>query len=172
MLTVENARSDARIERSSRKLPVELLVALPAVFVNGPMIWRTPACLGNAPGPEATKLIATYILVAPLSVLLPTVIAVLSSPGRAGLITNDGAHGVTEILYAFAGAFGSNGQNVAGLNASTPCHHIVTGGAILPGVPMSIDPPSVRSRACLIGRNSTHSVRQTCQRLYLPESRG
>jgi K+-transporting ATPase ATPase A chain len=50
----------------------------------------------------------------------------VAPPGLAGLTTNSGAHGFTEILFAFASAFGNNGQNFAGLSANTPFYNIST----------------------------------------------
>jgi K+-transporting ATPase ATPase A chain len=74
-----------------------------------------------------------YALVAPVAVLLPTALAVALPAGRAGLTTNVGAHGFTEILFAFASAFGNNGQNFAGLSANSPFYNVTTPVAMMLG---------------------------------------
>jgi K+-transporting ATPase ATPase A chain len=103
-----------------------LLVALLAVFITGLMIGRTPAYLGKPLGPGETQLVVLYTVVAPLGVLVPTAIAVAAPAGLAGLTTNAAAHGFTEVLYAFASAFGNNGQNFAGLSADSPFYNVAT----------------------------------------------
>jgi K+-transporting ATPase ATPase A chain len=110
-----------------------LLVALLAIFVTGLMIGRTPAYLGKTLGPAEMKMIVLYTIIAPLGVLVPTAVAVLTPAGLAGLTTNTGAHGFTEILYAFASAFGNNGQNFAGLSANTPFYNVTTAVAMILG---------------------------------------
>lgn len=110
-----------------------LLVALAGLFVTGLMIGRTPAYLGKPLGPTELKLIALYMLLAPGVILPLTAAAVLAPAGLAGLTTNAGAHGFTEIFYAYASAFGNNGQNFAGLSANSPFYNVTTGVAMLLG---------------------------------------
>jgi K+-transporting ATPase ATPase A chain len=110
-----------------------LLVALLAVFITGLMIGRTPAYLGKALGPSELKMIVLYMIIAPVGVLVPTAIAVMTPAGLAGLTTNTGVHGFTEILYAFASAFANNGQNFAGLSANTPFYNVATIVAMMLG---------------------------------------
>jgi K+-transporting ATPase ATPase A chain len=110
-----------------------LLVACLAIFVTGLMIGRTPAFLGKTLGPAETKMIVLYMIIAPLGMLVPTAVAVLMPAGLAGLTTNTGAHGFTEILYAFASAFGNNGQNFAGLSANTPFYNVATAVTMMLG---------------------------------------
>ncbi len=57
-------------------------------------------------------------------VLIGTAIAVLVADGRAG-IANPGAHGFSEILYAFSSAANNNGSAFAGLSANTPFYNIM-----------------------------------------------
>src|SRR3546814_14542552 len=72
---------------------------------------------------------AIAILVVPLLVLCGTAIAVMVDPGRAG-IANPGAHGFSEILYAFTSAANNNGSAFAGLSANTPFYNFMLGLAM------------------------------------------
>jgi len=110
-----------------------LMILLLAVFVGGLMVGRTPEFAGKHLGPRETKLIALYIIAGPVSVLIPTAVAVLTKAGLAGLTTNDGAHGLTEILFAFASSFANNGQNMAGLAANSVFYNVATSVAMLAG---------------------------------------
>jgi K+-transporting ATPase ATPase A chain len=80
-----------------------LVFALLAVFIAGLMIGRTPEYLGKKIGPYEMKMLALAILVTPLLVLAGTALAVSAPAGIAG-VANPGAHGFTEILYAFSSA--------------------------------------------------------------------
>jgi K+-transporting ATPase ATPase A chain len=110
-----------------------LLGALLGVFVGGLMVGRSPEFLGKVIGPRETKMIMLYTIIGPFAVLVPTALAVVTRWGLAGLTTNDGAHGLTEILFAFASSFGNNGQNMAGLNANSPFYNIATAVAMMLG---------------------------------------
>ena len=79
------------------------------------------------------KIIAVYTLVGPVTVLAMTALAVITNAGRAGLTTNAGAHGFTEILFAYASAFANNGQSMAGLSANNIFYNITTIVAMLAG---------------------------------------
>jgi K+-transporting ATPase ATPase A chain len=103
-----------------------ILTALIGVFITGLMIGRTPEYLGKQLGPPEIKLITLYTLAAPAAVLLLTAVAVMLPAGLAGLTANGGAHGFTEILYAYASCFANNGQAFAGLNANTPFYNVTT----------------------------------------------
>ena len=72
------------------------------------------------------------ILIMPLTVLGMTAIAVVTEAGRAG-ISNAGAHGFSEILYAFTSMGNNNGSAFAGLNANTPFYNSLGGVAMLIG---------------------------------------
>jgi len=73
-----------------------------------------------------------YTLAAPLVILSLTALALVTS-GGPGLTTNDGAHGFTEILYAYTSAFANNGQNFAGLSANSIFYNLTTAIAMVVG---------------------------------------
>ncbi len=110
-----------------------ILTAFIAVFIAGLMIGRTPEYLGKQLGPPEMKLVVLYTLALPVTVLLLTALAVVSSGGLEGLTTNGGAHGFTEILYAYTSCFANNGQSFAGLSANSPFYNITTAVAMLAG---------------------------------------
>ncbi len=96
-----------------------VFTALIALFLAGLMIGRKPEYLGKEIGVLELKLIMLYTLAAPFVVLTLTALALVTTGGLAGLTPNTGAHGLTEIFYAYASAFANNGQNFAGLSANT-----------------------------------------------------
>jgi K+-transporting ATPase ATPase A chain len=110
-----------------------IFVALMALFVGGLMVGRTPEHLGKQIGPAEMKIIAVYTLVGPVTVLALTALAVVTNAGLSGLTTNAGAHGFTEILFAYASAFANNGQSMAGLSANNIFYNITTIVAMLAG---------------------------------------
>ena len=99
-----------------------LVFAIMAVFIAGLMIGRTPEYLGKKIQSYEMKMTAIAILVTPTLVLAGTAIAVLCEAGKAG-IANPGAHGFSEILYAFSSAANNNGSAFAGLSANTPFYN-------------------------------------------------
>nr|WP_155712554.1 potassium-transporting ATPase subunit KdpA [Pseudoduganella dura] len=99
-----------------------LVFAILAVFIAGLMIGRTPEYLGKKIGPYEMKMTSIAILVTPVLVLSGTAIAVVTGAGTAG-IANPGAHGFSEILYAFSSAANNNGSAFAGLSANTPFYN-------------------------------------------------
>jgi K+-transporting ATPase ATPase A chain len=107
-----------------------LVFAIVAVFVAGLMIGRTPEYLGKKIEAFEVKMAAVAILVPPLVVLLGAAIAVVVAPGVAG-IANPGAHGFSEILYAFSSAGNNNGSAFGGLSANTPFYNGMLGFAML-----------------------------------------
>ena len=100
-----------------------LIFAILAVFIAGLMIGRTPEYLGKKIETYEMKMTSIAILVTPLIVLVGTAVAVLAEGGRAG-IANPGAHGFSEILYAFTSAGNNNGSAFAGLSANTPFYNL------------------------------------------------
>ena len=92
-----------------------LVFAIMAVFIAGLMIGRTPEYLGKKIEAHEMKMSSIAILVTPLLVLIGTAIAVMADAGRAG-IANPGAHGFSEVLYAFTSAGNNNGSAFAGLS--------------------------------------------------------
>ena len=101
-----------------------LIFAIMAVFICGLMIGRTPEYLGKKIETYEMKMSSIAILVTPLLVLMGTAVAVLVTDGRAG-IANPGAHGFSEILYAFSSAANNNGSAFAGLSANTPFYNVM-----------------------------------------------
>ena len=121
-----------------------LVFALMAVFIAGLMIGRTPEYLGKKIEVHEMKMVSIAILVTPLLVLIGTAVAVLSEPGRAGIL-NPGPHGFSEVLYALSSAANNNGSAFAGLSANTPFYNVVLGvvmwlgrfGVIIPVLAMA-----------------------------------
>ncbi|KVM80653.1 ATPase [Burkholderia stagnalis] len=95
-----------------------LMVVLLAVFVAGLMIGRAPEYAGKKIDVYEMKMVSIAILATPLIVLAGTAIAAVTPAGVAGL-GNPGAHGFSEILYAFSSAANNNGSAFAGLSANT-----------------------------------------------------
>ena len=106
-----------------------LVFAIIAVFIAGLMIGRTPEYLGKKIEAFEIKMASVVILVPPLLVLVGTAVAVVSPPGVAS-IANPGAHGFSEILYAFSSAGNNNGSAFAGLNADVPFYDTLLGVAM------------------------------------------
>ncbi|SAK42626.1 potassium-transporting ATPase subunit A [Caballeronia temeraria] len=106
-----------------------LVFALLAVFVAGLMIGRTPEYVGKKIESFEMKMVSVAILLTPLIVLAGTSIAVLTTAGTAG-IANPGAHGFSEILYAFSSAANNNGSAFAGLSVNTPFYNSMLGIAM------------------------------------------
>ncbi|MGW0814518.1 potassium-transporting ATPase subunit KdpA [Streptomyces viridiviolaceus] len=114
-----------------------LIMAIIAVFIAGLMVGRTPEYLDKKIGTREIKFAACYILVTPALVLAFTAVAMaLPTPGHS--MTNSGAHGFSEILYAYTSAANNNGSAFAGLNADTQWFNTTLGVAMLLGrfVPM------------------------------------
>lgn len=110
-----------------------IMTAAIAVFLAGLMIGRTPEYMGKKIGPRENKMIVLYALAGPATILLLTALALSTQAGLAGLSTNSGPHGLTEIVFAFASSFGNNGQTFAGLSANTRFYNIATAIAMLAG---------------------------------------
>jgi K+-transporting ATPase ATPase A chain len=101
-----------------------LIFAILAVFIAGLMIGRTPEYLGKKIQAYDMKMTSIAILVTPALVLVGTAVAVLCDAGKAGIL-NPGAHGFSEILYAFSSAANNNGSAFAGLSANTPFYNVM-----------------------------------------------
>jgi K+-transporting ATPase ATPase A chain len=109
-----------------------LIFIILTVFVAGLMVGRTPEYLGKKIAPYEMKMASFTVLIMPLVVLILTAFAVITNVGVAS-ISNPGAHGYSEILYAFSSMTNNNGSAFAGLNANTPFYNIWGGIAILIG---------------------------------------
>ncbi|MEU9107695.1 potassium-transporting ATPase subunit KdpA [Streptomyces xanthophaeus] len=109
-----------------------LIMAIIAVFIAGLMVGRTPEYLGKKIGTREIKLAACSILITPALVLCFTAAAMaLPTPGNS--MTNSGAHGFSEILYAYTSGANNNGSAFAGLNADTQWFNSTIGLAMLLG---------------------------------------
>jgi K+-transporting ATPase ATPase A chain len=103
-----------------------LLLVIVGVFVAGLMIGRTPEYLGKKIEAYDIKMASIGVLVPLFTALFGTAIGVMTEAGRAG-VANPGAHGFSEILYAFSSASGNNGSAFAGLSANTPFYNTSLG---------------------------------------------
>jgi K+-transporting ATPase ATPase A chain len=101
-----------------------LIFAILAVFIAGLMIGRTPEYLGKKIEAFDMKMVSIAILVGPKLCLIGTAFAVLLVDGKAGIL-NPGAHGFTEVLYAFSSAVNNNGSAFAGISSNTPFYNIM-----------------------------------------------
>lgn len=103
-----------------------LIFAILAVFIAGLMIGRTPEYLGKKIQSFEMKMTSITILITPTLVLVGTALAVMFDVGKMG-IANPGAHGFSEILYAFSSAANNNGSAFAGLSVNTPFYNTLLG---------------------------------------------
>jgi len=106
-----------------------LIFAIMAVFIAGLMIGRTPEYLGKKIQSYEMKMTSIAILVTPVLVLVGTAIAVMCAAGKAS-VANPGAHGFSEILYAFSSAANNNGSAFAGISANVPFYNVMLGIAM------------------------------------------
>jgi K+-transporting ATPase ATPase A chain len=102
------------------------------VFIAGLMVGRTPEYLGKKIESFEVRMAAIAMLLPSVGILIFTAIACISEAGLAGL-NNQGPHGFSEILYAFASTAGNNGSAFAGLTASTPFYDTLLGINMLIG---------------------------------------
>lgn len=103
-----------------------IMFAIVTVFVSGLMIGRTPEYLGKKIEAYEMKMAAIVILIPPLMILGGTALAVMIAAGKASIF-NPGAHGFSEVLYAFSSAGNNNGSAFAGLSANTPFYNSLLG---------------------------------------------
>jgi K+-transporting ATPase ATPase A chain len=101
-----------------------------AVFVAGLMIGRTPEYLGKKIEAYEMKMASLMVLIPVATVLFGTAIAVVTLAGRAA-VYNPGAHGFSEILYAFSSAGNNNGSAFAGLSTNSLFYNVALGLAML-----------------------------------------
>jgi len=103
-----------------------------AVFVAGLMIGRTPEYLGKKIESYEMKMASLMVLIPVLVVLFGTAISVLVPAGKAA-VYNPGAHGFSEVLYAFSSAGNNNGSAFASIGANTPYYNTILAFAMLLG---------------------------------------
>ncbi len=107
-----------------------LIFVIVAVFIAGLMVGRTPEYLGKKIESYEIKMASLVVLIMPLIVLLFTAVAVVVQPGLKGM-ANPGAHGFSEVLYAFTSMGNNNGSAFAGISANTPFYNVTGGIAML-----------------------------------------
>ena len=95
-----------------------LVYVVLTVFIAGLMVGRTPEYLGKKIERREVQLAVLTLLIVPIFVLVPASVASVAKDGLAGL-NNSGAHGFSEILYAFTSSTGNNGSAFAGLSGNT-----------------------------------------------------
>ncbi|MFJ1758430.1 potassium-transporting ATPase subunit KdpA [Kitasatospora sp. NPDC088134] len=109
-----------------------LILAVVAVFVAGLMVGRTPEYLGKKLGGREMKFASLYILTTPAIVLIGAGTATALPGERAGML-NSGAHGFSEVLYAFTSAANNNGSAFAGITVNTDWYDTALGLAMVFG---------------------------------------
>ncbi|MFE2724988.1 potassium-transporting ATPase subunit KdpA [Kitasatospora sp. NPDC059327] len=109
-----------------------LVLAIVAVFVAGLMVGRTPEYLGKKLGGREMKFASLYILTTPTIVLIGTGVAMALPGERAGML-NSGAHGFSEVLYAFTSGANNNGSAFAGITVNTDWYDTAIGLAMVFG---------------------------------------
>ncbi len=93
-----------------------LIMVVLSVFIAGLMVGRTPEYLGKKIEGYDVKMSMLYVLIFPLIILTLTAVFVLWPSVGLPALSNQGPHGLTEILYAYTSGAGNNGSAFAGLN--------------------------------------------------------
>lgn len=109
-----------------------LVLAVLTVFIAGLMVGRTPEYLGKKIGAREIKFASLYFLTTPTLVLVGTGVAMAIPSARASML-NVGAHGFSEVLYAFTSAANNNGSAFAGISVNTGFYNTALGLAMLLG---------------------------------------
>jgi potassium-transporting ATPase potassium-binding subunit len=110
-----------------------LIFVVLSVFIAGLMVGRTPEYLGKKIEAYDVKMSILYLLIFPLLILILTAISVVSPTFGTSQLNNAGAHGLSEILYAFTSGTGNNGSAFAGISANTYWYNTTIGLAMLAG---------------------------------------
>jgi K+-transporting ATPase ATPase A chain len=120
-----------------------LLYCILAVFIAGLMVGRTPEYLGKKIEQKEVKMAMLAIIATAFSILVFSAISSVivfpakgywNPPGAAiANLTNNGPHGLSEILYAYVSSTGNNGSAFGGLNPNTPWYNLTLGLAQLIG---------------------------------------
>jgi potassium-transporting ATPase potassium-binding subunit len=106
-----------------------LIFAILAVFIAGLMVGRTPEYLGKKIEQKEVKMVMLSVLVLAICILGFTAVAALNPQG----LSNNGPHGLSEMLYAYSSGAGNNGSAFGGLNANTPYYNTTIGIDMLCG---------------------------------------
>lgn len=110
-----------------------LIMVILTVFIAGLMVGRTPEYLNKKIEAYDVQMAMLYALIFPVTILGFAAISAISPDFGLTSLNNQGAHGLSEILYAFTSAAGNNGSAFAGLNANTPWYNTTLGIAMLMG---------------------------------------
>lgn len=110
-----------------------LIFVILTVFIAGLMVGRTPEYLGKKIEAYDVQMAMLYALIFPLIILALTAVSSISTKFGLTSLTNQGAHGLSEILYAFTSGTGNNGSAFGGLNANTYWYNSTLGAAMLIG---------------------------------------
>jgi K+-transporting ATPase ATPase A chain len=110
-----------------------LVFAILAVFLAGLMVGRTPEFLGKRIGAQEMKLVMLYLLTVPAVVLGFSAVAVLLDTVNDVSILNPGAHGLSEVVYAYTSAGNNNGSAFGGLTGNTDWFNTTLGLVMLTG---------------------------------------
>jgi potassium-transporting ATPase potassium-binding subunit len=115
-----------------------LVLATLSVFLAGLMVGRTPELLGKKIGPREVKHVALYVLATPAVLLVGAALAI--AVPDAVVLQDGGAHGLTEVLYAWTSAANNNGSAFAGLTTATTFGNTCLGIVMLVGrfVPIAL----------------------------------
>ncbi|MBC7900562.1 MAG: potassium-transporting ATPase subunit KdpA [Saprospiraceae bacterium] len=117
-----------------------LVMIILTVFIAGLMVGRTPEYLGKKIESYDVQMAMLYALIFPLIILAFTAVSSISAEFGLTSLNNQGAHGLSEILYAFTSGTGNNGSAFGGLNANTLWYNTTLGIAMLVGRFMMIVP--------------------------------
>ncbi|MGN8913238.1 potassium-transporting ATPase subunit KdpA [Anaerofustis butyriciformans] len=104
--------------------------AILTVFVAGPMVGRTPEFLGKKIEPFEMRMSVLVCLATPIAILVGSFIATIL-PQTSESLNNTGAHGLSEVVYAFSSCGGNNGFAFAGFNANAPFLNVNLGLVML-----------------------------------------
>jgi K+-transporting ATPase ATPase A chain len=117
-----------------------LLYCILAVFIAGLMVGRTPEYLGKKIEKKEVKMAMLAVIATASSVLVFTALSsVIDFPAKGywnpqgaatANLNNNGAHGFSEILYAYASGTGNNGSAFGGISANTPWYNLTIGMAM------------------------------------------
>ncbi|WP_405651483.1 potassium-transporting ATPase subunit KdpA [Streptomyces sp. RK9] len=101
-----------------------IVVVLVAVFIGGLMVGRTPEYLRKRIGFAEMRWVVVYALIPPTVILSCTGFALATGNGQSSM-GNPGAHGLTELIYAYTSNTNSNGSSMAGFNGATDFHNLL-----------------------------------------------
>lgn len=107
-----------------------LAFAILTVFIAGLMVGRTPEFLSKKIEPYEMKWSVLVCLATPIAILIGSAVAAIV-PSVADSVNNGGAHGFSELLYAYSSCGGNNGSAFAGFNANTVFLNISLGLVML-----------------------------------------